>query len=916
MAGGFKIAEGYLDIEADTDAALKDVRAFFKEVDKELDAEEKAFKKSGEKSGKGFVDGAKAGAKDADKVFKKVAEDALSAVESESNRRGGLLGSLFGRMGGKAAKSAFSLKTLFPSGSQFANAFRGIKGIFRGAGGLLGDLFDFGKDAFKNITTGVADALKTGFNQAKEIWEGASKAFQKIGDIGGGIGSVAMFGAFAIGIPLVVGLAGALIQLSAAAFALPAALGVLVAAIAPVIVAFQGFGAAVGAGLSGDMQKFNEALKGLAPNARAVAKEFVKLGPALKGIKQQTQNAFFGPLVGQISKLGTTLLPALASGMSQVGGAMGRLTKLFVDLLSAPGTVKMLNDLFSTTARIIGFMSEPFINFLGGVFALIQAGLPWVEKFAHVLADGLQAGADWLQKISSNGQLNTWLQKAWDTGKELWRVLKDLGEYVLLLFGSFGDEGTDTLSGIANQLERVNTYLKSKEGQETLHNLGVLIHWAGDAFVWLLSGATGTYRQLNAMFNLIRGIGPWLKGIGHWFADLGRSIADAGKSVGKWFVDLWHSITGGVGDATSSVGGFFSGIGKWFSDAWDSVVSFGAGIVDWFTALPGKIGEFFAALPGNIANFFGQLFEQFNYAVGYLAGVMIRFWVSDLPRWISEGWAWVTNAVSTGIDAVINFVTALPGRTWDALKSLGSTIGNAVVAAWNWAKDATTTGIDAVIDFASKLPGRIWGAISSLGETIGGIVSRAWDRAVSATISGFFSVLQWFHDLPGAVGRALSGAGTWLYNAGKDVLRGLIDGLKDMLGWAVDKARDAANAIKRGFLDGLDIGSPSQVMRKEVGRWILPGVMQGMDDSMKDFDKYLGATVELITGGFRPVVNVGSPNVSVGGTTLIADLGDGIQQAVPAALMRNPTTVATAASIGNRRNAAWVNTGRPAVTGV
>jgi len=909
VAAGFEIAEGYLEINADVDGALTDVRKFFAEVDGELKAEEKAFAKSGEKSGSNYAKAIGKATPEVEKTFRGITEKALKAAEDESSRRGGLLGIL--TRGGRSGRGGnpFSLARLLPSPSILKRLTGGLRSAFSGAGNLLGDLFKGGKSLFKGITTGISEAFSTGFDQAKQIWENVSGAFQKIGGIASGIGGAAQAGGMALLIPVAIGLAGALTQLAAAALAAPAALGVLAAAIAPLVVAFKGFGEAVSAGLSGDVDQFNEALKHLAPNAQKVAKEFVKLGPALSKIKQQTQNAFFGPLVGQLGKLGTTLFPALATGMSLVAGELGRLVKLFVGLLSAPDTISMINDLFATTGRIVHEFAEPFVNFLGGVFDLIKAGLPWVERFAGVLANGLQAGANWLEKISApGGKLGGWLERAWDIGKKLWNVLKGVGEFAFTLLNSFGDEGTDTLNGMGNAIAKVNEYLKSKDGQETLHNLGVLIHWAGNAMVFLIENTTNAYKGLNKFFAFIRGIGPF-------FSKLGSDIADIAKAIGHWFANLWRDITGGVSGAASSVGGFFAGIGRWFASAWDSVVSFGGMIIDWFAALPGRIWGWIKAIPGMLVTLSWQMYDAILFGIGYLAGVLVKFWLHDLPGWIVGAWNWAVSATQAGATAVMTFLSNLPRQIGEQLSALGDAIGGWFGRAWDWAVAATISGWNTSVEFTRSLPGRIWDILSALGDAIGGWFTRAWNWAVESTKSGVHSVLDWFYNLPKSIGNALSGAGSWLYNAGKDILRGLVDGLRDTLGWAVERARHAASEIKKGFLDALGIASPSQVMRMEVGRWILPGVMQGIDDTKPRFDDYLGASADMIRNGYAPVVNVAAPSVSVGGTTLLVDLGDGIRQAVPVQIMRNPATVSNAAQVGDRRRAGWVNTGRTTVGG-
>jgi phage-related protein len=349
--------------------------------------------------------------------------------------------------------------------------------------------------------------------------------------------------------------------------------------------------------------------------------------------------------------------------------------------------------------------------------------------------------------------------------------------------------------------------------------------------------------------------------------------------------------------------------------AFDAVVGAFKTLWEWIKSLPGLIWEGIKALPGLMAQLGTMLYNGVLYAIGWIAGVLVKFWTVDFPGWVRQAWDWVVQTTITGITNLGNWIASLPGLIWGAITEFGTIIINAVRDAWNWAVSYTEEGARRTWDRISALPGQIGSALSNLWDAIAGWFSRTWTAAVDATRKGVDDALTWIRGLPGRIQSALSGAGSWLVDVGRDMLRGLVDGIGDLLNWAVDAARNAAKKIADGFKHGLESHSPSQLMRREVGRWILPGIVQGMEDTQPKFDDYLGASANMIADAYRPVVNVGSPSVSVGGVTLIADLGEGIRKVVPVQILRHAETVATAANIGNRGRAAWTNTGRTVITG-
>ena len=61
------------------------------------------------------------------------------------------------------------------------------------------------------------------------------------------------------------------------------------------------------------------------------------------------------------------------------------------------------------------------------------------------------------------------------------------------------------------------------------------------------------------------------------------------------------------------------------------------------------------------------------------------------------------------------------------------------------------------------------------------------------------------------------------------------------------------NAIKEKF----GINSPSKVMRDKVGRWIPPGIGEGVEESMPDLEKQLNRELDGLAASVQANVNAG-----------------------------------------------------------
>ncbi len=69
---------------------------------------------------------------------------------------------------------------------------------------------------------------------------------------------------------------------------------------------------------------------------------------------------------------------------------------------------------------------------------------------------------------------------------------------------------------------------------------------------------------------------------------------------------------------------------------------------------------------------------------------------------------------------------------------------------------------------------------------------------------------------------------------GIDILKGIGNGLIDGIGGLLDTVGDVCDSLWSGFKDFFGIHSPSKLMRDTVGKFLLPGVAIGMEDTTGD----------------------------------------------------------------------------------
>lgn len=182
------------------------------------------------------------------------------------------------------------------------------------------------------------------------------------------------------------------------------------------------------------------------------------------------------------------------------------------------------------------------------------------------------------------------------------------------------------------------------------------------------------------------------------------------------------------------------------------------------------------------------------------------------------------------INAIITTVLAAVQGDWDGV---WANIGNVITTVWNGIKASVSSAINAVSGVISSVMGSITAYWTGVWNSVKGLVSSAWNGITGAVSNGVNSVMNTVQGIGGKIKGAFSGAGSWLLDAGKNIIMGLVNGIKNAIGSAVAAAKNAAANVVNAAKSALGIHSPSRVFRDEVGKMIPAGLGKGVEANMR-----------------------------------------------------------------------------------
>lgn len=210
--------------------------------------------------------------------------------------------------------------------------------------------------------------------------------------------------------------------------------------------------------------------------------------------------------------------------------------------------------------------------------------------------------------------------------------------------------------------------------------------------------------------------------------------------------------------------------------------------------------------------------------------------------------------IQTALDVIISVVkifTALLQGDWEGV--------------WNGIKDLVVN----ILEFISQLITSVFQFIAGLFTSTGTLIKGIWETLWNG-IKNFFTtiwnnlktsladnidrVVQFFRELPGKIWKILEDMATKMLTMGKDLIDGLVKGIKD----AGSAVMDAIGGVVTGAIDWakglLGIKSPSRVFRT-MGEQIDDGLAIGITGSASKVENAMKKLINNATKGFQKLAD-------------------------------------------------------------
>ena len=569
---------------------------------------------------------------------------------------------------------------------------------------------------------------------------------------------------------------------------------------------------------SGDADQLADAFATAADN---IVKNLAEIIPRFA----ETLPALAGAIVSQIPGLAAAIVPAvLSAGQSILEQARDAVTA-FDFVAAAEDVVQKITDFISSDGlgSFLGCLVDIFTGIVNGISSMLPVLLPaLVELIAYTvttLIDQLPALLECALQLII-GLADGLLAALPVLIAALPEIINSVVSFLVAAVPQILQAGITLLLALVDALPTVIDALIAALPQIIESTVSTLVAAAPQI---VQAGISLLLALIEAIPVIVPQIVAALPQI---ITAIINGLIAAGPQVLASAQEVWGQITAAVPQLIADIGaavpeiinGIVNGLAAGASAVWDAACQLGSNIL------------------GGIKSFLGinspstVMAEQGNYIIqGLLNGL------ETMPDAVSQ-------LFQSTLDSITTWGSDMVARIGEWGANMATTAGTAM-----------NTMVQTVIQWVQQLPEKVWVWLVNTANKLNQWTIQLVQKGQAAATGLVNAVLDGVRTLP-----------SLMVSVGSDIVQGLWNGISAGWSWLTNKVADLAQSLLQAAKNALKIGSPSREFRDEVGRWIMPGIDEGIDKSMPETLQNLKARAGELVGAMRAELAASTSQMALG----------------------------------------------------
>lgn len=391
----------------------------------------------------------------------------------------------------------------------------------------------------------------------------------------------------------------------------------------------------------------------------------------------------------------------------------------------------------------------------------------------------------------------------------------------------------------------------------------------GQFFSPVVQSVETAWQGLSDFFgNLWNGIVTFAQGVWSSFAQGMAPIVDAFKNLWSVLTDFFSTLWQGIVNTAQTI---WQGLLPIVTTVWngiktvvstimqaiaDVILTIGTAIQTVWTTIWNAIETVAMTIWDAIKNFISLEIQGIQTVIQSVMTIIQTIWQTAwnvIETVVQTVWSIISTIVSTAINAVAGVIRSVTDAikgdwsgAWNEIKNVATAIWNGITSVistaingvrnvinsvlngiksvwssvWNGIKSVTSGAMNMVRSVVSGGMSAMHGVVSSMMSAVQSAFVNSWNAARNATANGISRAVS--------AARSMTGA---MVSAGRDFVMGFVNGIEGAIWRAASAAARMASAAMHAAKAWFNIGSPSKVMRDQVGKWVPAGLAVGIEQN-------------------------------------------------------------------------------------
>ena len=302
------------------------------------------------------------------------------------------------------------------------------------------------------------------------------------------------------------------------------------------------------------------------------------------------------------------------------------------------------------------------------------------------------------------------------------------------------------------------------------------------------------------------------------------------EAIKNFFAAAWEAIS-------STAQAVWNGIKDFFSGLWEGIKTIFSTVVEVIKTIITTYFNIYKTIITTVLNAIKTVFTTVWNGIKTVVTTV----VTAIQTFITTAWNAIKNTVTTVLNAIKTVITTVWNAIKSAVTSVVNAIKNVISTVWNGIKNTVSTVVNGIKNTVSTVFNNIKSSISGTMGNIVSVIKNGFNQAISFITSLPSKALQW----------------------GKDMIMGIVNGIKSCIGAVGDAVSSVANKIK----SFLHFSVPDEGPLTDYESWMpdfMKGLAKGIEDSKSMVAKAMdGVAADMI---LNPSAAVQEINVSGDGT--------------------------------------------------